>query len=92
MFLKPEFESHYKFLESQLETSPDGGLYLCGKDIAAADFLMQFPLEVGESRSGMSKEQFPRIWGYMSRLHERESYKRAVQKIEKVEGEFKSNL
>ena len=36
----------------------------------------------------MSKEQFPRIWGYMSRLHERESYKRAVQKIETVEGEF----
>ena len=42
MFLKPEFESHYKFLESQLETSPDGGQYLCGKDITAADFLMQF--------------------------------------------------
>ena len=92
MFLKPNFETHYKFLESQLETSPDGGQYLCGKDLTAADILMSFALEVGESRSGMSKEQFPRIYEYVARLHKGESYQRAVQKIVEVEGKFKTNL
>jgi len=59
MFLKPNFATHYKFLESQLETSPDGGDYLCGKDLTAADILMSFPLEAGKSRSGMTQEQCP---------------------------------
>lgn len=92
MFLKPNFETHFKFLESQLETSPDGGQYLCGNDLTGADILMSFALEAAESRSGTSKEQFPRIWAYVARLHEMESYKRAVQKIVEVEGKFKTNL
>ena len=92
MFLKPNFETHFKFLESQLETSPDGGQYLCGKDLTGADILMSFALEAAESRSGLPKEQFPRIWAYVDRLHEIESYKHAVQKIVEVEGKFKTNL
>ncbi len=91
-FLQPQFETHYKFLESQLATSPDGGDFLCGKDLTAADVLMSFPLEAGESRSGMKKEQFPKIWAYVDRLHAREAYKRSVNKIEAVEGSFKTNL
>ena len=92
MFLRPQFETHYKFLESQLETSPNGGEYLCGKDLTAADVLMSFPMEAGQSRSGMSKEQFPKIWAYVDRLHGREAYKRSVEKIKAVEGSFKTNL
>ncbi len=92
MFLKPNFETHYKFLESQLATSRDGGQFLCGKDLTAADILMSFPLEVGQSRSGMSKEQCPKIWAYVDHLHEREAYKRSVKKIEEIEGSFKTNL
>jgi glutathione S-transferase len=91
-FLKPNFETHYKFLESQLETSPDSGQFLCGKDLTAADILLGFPLEVGESRSGMSKDQFPRVYEYVARLHEQDGYKRAVKKIEEVEGAFKTHL
>ena len=92
MFLKPNFETHFKFLESQLETSPDGGHYLCGKDLTGADILMSFALEAAESRSGLPKEQYPRIWEYVDRLHGIDSYKRAVQKIVEVEGKFKNNL
>jgi glutathione S-transferase len=91
-FLRPNFETHYKFLESQLDTSPNSGEFLCGENLTAADILMSFPLEAGESRSGMTKEQFPRVWEYVARLHEREAYKRAVQKIVEVEGSFKTNL
>ena len=53
---------------------------------------MVFPLEVGESRSGMKKEDFPRIYEYLGRLHQSESYKSAIQKIVEVEGKFKTNL
>ena len=92
LFLGPNFKTHYAFLEEQLKTSPDNGQYLCGKDLTAADILMSFPLEAGQGRSGMSRESNPLVWAYIDRLHEHESYKRSVKKIEAVEGSFKSNL
>lgn len=92
LFLKPNFDTHYRFLEDQLATSPDGGEYLCGKELTGADFLMSFPLKAGQSRSGMTKEEYPKLWAYIDRMHEREAYKRAVRKIEEIEGSFKTNL
>ncbi|ETN42579.1 uncharacterized protein HMPREF1541_01736 [Cyphellophora europaea CBS 101466] len=92
LFLEPNFKTHYAFLEEQLKSSPDSGEYLCGKHITAADILMSFPLEAGQSRSGMSREQCPLMWAYVDRLHEREAYKRSIKKIEDIEGSFKSNL
>jgi glutathione S-transferase len=91
-FLEPNFKTHYAFLEEQLKTAPDNGGYLCGKDLTAADILMSFPLEAGQSRSGMSKETNPLVWAYIDRLHDHESYKRSIRKIEEIEGSFKSNL
>jgi glutathione S-transferase len=91
-FLKPNLDAHYKFLEGQLATSPDGGEFLCGSSLTAADIMMSFPLEAGSSRSGASKESFPRVYKYLNRLHEFDGYKRANQKIEEVEGHVKGNL
>lgn len=53
---------------------------------------MSFPLEAGKSRSGLSEDQCPRLWKYVSKLQEREAYQRAVKKIEEVEGSFKTHL
>lgn len=91
-FLRPNFETHYRFLESQLETSPNGGSYLCGRELTAADILMSFPLEAGSSRSGLTKTQFPKLFAYVEKLRQREAYKRSVDKIRLLEGTFKSNL
>ncbi|EXJ87413.1 glutathione S-transferase [Capronia epimyces CBS 606.96] len=91
-FLQRNFKTHYDFLEGQLATVPDGGNFLCGKDLTAADIMLSFPLEAGQSRSGFSKEQYPKIWAYIDRLHEREAYKRSVQKIVELEGDFKTSL
>lgn len=91
-FLQRNFKTHYEFLEQQLATAPDGGSFLCGKDLTAADIMMSFPLEAGQSRTGLTKEQYPKIWAYVDRLHQREAYKRAVEKIVEREGRFKSNL
>lgn len=92
LFLKPNYETHYGYVESQLASSPDSGEYLCGSQFTAADILMSFPLEAGRSRSGLTEEQCPRIWKYVSKLQEREAYKRAVKKIEEIEGSFKTHL
>ncbi|OAP64325.1 hypothetical protein AYL99_00297 [Fonsecaea erecta] len=91
-YLQRNMKSHYDFLEAQLATSPDGGDYLCGKDITAADIMLLFPLEAGQTRSGFTQSQYPKIWAYVERLHERDAYKRAVAKVVEIEGEFKTTL
>jgi glutathione S-transferase len=91
-FLTRNLKNHYDFLESQLASAPDGGGFLCGHDLTAADILLSFPLEAGQSRSGFKQEQYPKIWAYIDRLHERAAYKRSVQKIVEVEGKFRTNL
>ncbi|KIX07848.1 uncharacterized protein Z518_02502 [Rhinocladiella mackenziei CBS 650.93] len=91
-FLQRNFKTHYDFLENQLATSPEGGNLLCGKDITAADIMLSFPLEAGQTRTGFTKDQYPKVWAYLNNLHEREAYKRAVQKIVDVEGHFKRTL
>ena len=92
LFLEPNFKNHYQFLENQLATSPDGGEYLCGREITGADILMEFPLVAGAERSGRTKEAYPKLSAYVEKLHERDAYKRAVQKIVDTEGSFKTKL
>jgi len=53
---------------------------------------MSFALEAGQGRSGMTKDVLPLLWAYVDRIHDREAYKRSVQKIEQVEGSFKTHL
>lgn len=45
------------------------GPNLCGKDLTAAEVLMSFPVEAGQTRSGMSQGDFPLLWAYVDRLH-----------------------
>lgn len=54
--------------------------------------MMSFPMEAGQGRSGFTKEQYPKIWAYVERIHDREAYKRAVASIIEREGEFKMSL
>ncbi|EXJ66378.1 glutathione S-transferase [Cladophialophora psammophila CBS 110553] len=91
-YLRRNMKNHYDFLEGQLATSPEAGDYLCGKHVTAADIMLSFPLEAGETRSGFTQSQYPRIWAYIERLHEQDAYKRAVAKIVEIEGEFKTTL
>ncbi len=91
-YLTEQFELHYQFLEDQLATSPDGGEFLCGKEISGADILMSFPLEAGNSRSGVKQEKYPKVFAYVEKLHERGAYKKATEKIIEVEGQFKTTL
>ena len=91
-FLQRNMKAHYDFLESQLANSPDGGEYFCGKNLTGAEIMLSYPLEAGESRSGFERSQYPKVWAYLDRIHERDAYKRAVAKIVEIEGEFKTTL
>jgi glutathione S-transferase len=90
LFLEPNFATHFSFLESQLETSPNGGEYLCGKELTEADLMMIFPLEGAKAWAGMDEKKYPSLCRYLEKLKERESYKRAVERVVDVEGSFKA--
>jgi glutathione S-transferase len=87
VYLEPTFRTHFGFLEEQLASSPEGGEYLCGKDLTAADILMSFPVEAATIRLGLTKETKPKMFAYVDKLHKRDAYKRAIAKIEEATGE-----
>ncbi|KAL1860924.1 bifunctional glutathione transferase/peroxidase [Paecilomyces lecythidis] len=91
-FLTRNQEAHFSFLEDQLKTAPDGGKFLCGKELTAADILMSFPLIAGADRGVFTKDKYPELTAYTNRLQETEGYKKAVAKIEQVEGSFQASL
>lgn len=91
MFLNDNFKTHFGYLESQLASSPDGGKYLCGKELTAADILISFPLFVG--RDKINKTAYPKLIEYINTLETNEGYLRGVKKAEEVSGEpVKSRL
>ena len=92
MFLAPNFKTHFGFLESQLATSPNGGDYLCGRELTGADILMSFPLVAARGRAGLTKEAYLKLWSYVDKLEAQDGYKKAVQKVIDVEGRFESAL
>jgi glutathione S-transferase len=77
-------------LESQLNSSPGNGQYLCGPHLTGADILLSFPLIAGRVRAGLTKEKYPKLYEYVDRLEAEAGYKRAVQKIIEVEGKFET--
>ncbi|KAK3374594.1 hypothetical protein B0H63DRAFT_480540 [Podospora didyma] len=97
-FVTPTLAKHFAYLESQLETAPNGGGYLCGKKLTAVDILLVFPLV--EAKKGLGhldmgggkgklRDNFPKLWEYVTRLEAEPGYKRAAAKIEEVEGKPK---
>lgn len=94
-FLTRNIDGNLAFLEDQLKTAPDGGPFLCGKDLTAADILMSFPVIAAGQRVLQDKknqEKYPLLTGYAKKLQEIEGYKKAVAKIEAVEGSFSASM
>lgn len=90
-FLTRNVDGNLAFLEDQLKTAPEGGPYLCGKELTAADILMSFPVIAASQRILQVKKnagKYSLIAAYAKRLQEIDGYKRAVAKIESIEGSF----
>lgn len=87
-FLDPNFITHFNFLEEQLTSSPGGGKYLCGPNLTGADILLSFPLLAGRSRTGLTKEKYPKLYDYIDRMEAEPGYKKSVAKIIEIDGKF----
>ncbi|KAI6809949.1 hypothetical protein KC327_g6251 [Hortaea werneckii] len=90
-FLKPNHKTHFSFLDSEVASSPNGGQYLCGTELTAADILMSFPLIAGKGK--IDRQEYPKLTAYMDRLEGHKGYKESIKKIEEISGEpFKAML
>ncbi|KAL8848373.1 MAG: hypothetical protein Q9221_006622 [Calogaya cf. arnoldii] len=92
MFLKPNLENNFNFLESQVKSAPDGGGYLCGSKLTGADILLSFPLSAAKGRAGLSEEKYPALFEYVNRMEAMEGNKKAIQKIVDLEGSYNPSL
>ncbi|CAD0101332.1 unnamed protein product [Aureobasidium mustum] len=93
MYFKPNFKTHFDFLESQLASAPNGGGFLCGKDLTAADILMSFPLQAGQKRLKLiNATDYPKLDAFVNKLDNMEGYKRSIERIEKETGESFSTM
>lgn len=91
-YLKPNLNTHFDFLETQIASSPNNGEYLCGTRLTGADILMSFPLRAAKGRSSFSKQKHPKLWAYVDRIEALDGYKKAVQKIIDIEGSYDPSL
>ncbi|KAF2216188.1 hypothetical protein CERZMDRAFT_104646 [Cercospora zeae-maydis SCOH1-5] len=90
-FLNRNYDTHFGFLEKQLETSPNGGEWLTGQNLTAADIIMSFPLIAGKSK--IDAKKFPKLTALVKRYEEQPGYLASIKKIEDVSGEkFKPML
>ncbi|QIW96534.1 hypothetical protein AMS68_002052 [Peltaster fructicola] len=88
-FLTRNYENHFTYLNSLLETSE--GEYLCGKKLTAVDILMSFPVIAAGARHGYDK--YPKLKAYREMIKNESGFKRSVEVIEKRTGEkFQENL
>ncbi|KAJ5715813.1 uncharacterized protein N7483_012994 [Penicillium malachiteum] len=94
-FLNRNIEGNLAFLEDQLKTAPEGGPFICGKDLTAADIMLSFPVIAASGRvlqDQKQKEKYPLLGAYAQKLQDHPGYKKAVAKIEEVEGTFSASM
>jgi glutathione S-transferase len=94
-FLTRNVEGNLAFVEEQLRTAPDGGPFICGKELTAADILMSFAVIAVSGRmlkDKKNRDKYPLFAAYAKRLEEAEGYKRAVKKVEEIDGKFSASM
>jgi glutathione S-transferase len=74
-FIQPQLDLHIGYWESVLNKAP----WFAGEKITAADIMMSFPVEAAASRGGLDA-RYPHLQGFLSRIHGRAAYKRALEK------------
>lgn len=85
-FLDQELKTHFQFLEDQLASAPDGGPFLCGSTLTAADVQMSIPAQAAAGFNIITPETHPKITAYVKQIEDSPGYRTAVKKIEEIEG------
>ncbi|KAH7401183.1 glutathione transferase [Pyrenochaeta sp. MPI-SDFR-AT-0127] len=83
----PELKSHFDFLEDYLIKSPNNGEFFCGQTISGADIMLHFGIEAGTRKMQLSETNYPKLYEYMRKLQDRDSYKRAAERVSEASGE-----
>ncbi len=79
-FIQPNLERNLDFMEAELGRSA----WFAGDAFTAADIQMSFPLEAAAVRGGLNESR-PRLWEFLTRIHSRPAYLRALEKGGKYE-------
>ena len=74
-FINPQLKLHLDYLEAELGKSK----WFCGDELTSADIQMSFPLEAAKSR-GFINDSRPHLQRFLSQMHERPAYQRALAK------------
>ncbi|MEP4891189.1 MAG: glutathione S-transferase [Aliiglaciecola sp.] len=73
-YYMPIITSNLEYVDTHLQNN----LWFSGDELSGADFQMSFPLEASFSRGG--GKQYPAIAAYVQKIHQRDAYKRALEK------------
>ncbi len=79
-YIMPQIVQHLKYMESELATRD----WFAGDEFTAADIQVSFVLEAGAARGGMG-EKYPKLAGFLQRIHARPAYQRALERGGKYE-------
>lgn len=74
-FIGPQLRRHLDFMESELGLGP----WFAGAEFTAADVQMSFPLEAARLRGGLNESR-PRLMDFLTRIHARPAYQRALER------------
>ncbi|HYW04324.1 MAG TPA: glutathione S-transferase [Gammaproteobacteria bacterium] len=74
-FLDPRIGENLAYLEHELS----GRDWFVGDSFTAADVQLSFPLEGAAARGGLD-DRYPRLSGFLQRIHERPAYQRALER------------
>jgi glutathione S-transferase len=74
-FVQPNIDAQLKFVEGELAQRP----WFAGAEFSAADVQMSFAAEAWAARGG-AMEKYPKVQDFLSRIHARPAYKRALER------------
>ncbi len=74
-YVEPNLAAQLDFMEAELNRSE----WFAGDQFTAADVQMSFPLEAAAARGALER-RYPKLTAYLSRIADRDAYKRALER------------
>ena len=79
-YINPQIVQHLKYMESELSQRD----WFAGDAFSAADIQVSFVLEAASARGGLDTK-YPKLAGFLKRIHARPAYQRALERGGKYE-------
>ena len=79
-FIMPQITGHLDYMEAELGKAK----WFVNDEFSAADVQLSFPLEAAAARGGLNESR-PRLMDFLSRIHARPAYLRALERGGKYE-------